>query len=121
MGVNRKIKEIQLTVAQHFGVRLADLKATSRARSIARPRMIAMWLIRDLTEASFPEIGRAFERDHTTVISAVRRVQQWAAEDDDIASTVSVLKMRLEPIIRGEHSVKGDAFVDACRTAGVRK
>ena len=70
------IEDIQKRVAAHFNVRLADMFSERRSRSVARPRQIAMYLAKQLTQRSPPEIGRKFGgRDHTTVMHAVRKVE----------------------------------------------
>ena len=70
------IENIQKTVAEYFKIRVADLLAKRRSRSITRPRQIAMALAKELTTHSLPEIGDAFGgRDHTTVLHACRRVK----------------------------------------------
>lgn len=70
------IQEIQIATANYFATRLADMTSHRRARSIARPRQIAMYLSKELTDRSYPVIGRAFGgRDHTTVMYACRHVE----------------------------------------------
>ena len=79
------IENIQKTVSEYYRVRLADLSAKSRSRSIARPRQMAMALAKELTGKSLPEIGQAFGgRDHTTVLHACRKVVELQAEDSAI-------------------------------------
>jgi len=79
------IENIQKTVSEYYRVRLADLSAKSRSRSIARPRQVAMALSKELTGKSLPEIGQAFGgRDHTTVLHACRKVVELQAEDSAI-------------------------------------
>ncbi|MEI6412639.1 MAG: chromosomal replication initiator protein DnaA [Pseudomonadota bacterium] len=80
------IDEIQRVVAEYFGIRLRDLNQSTRARSVARPRQIAMTLARQLTSSSLPEIGRAFGgRDHTTVLHATRKIEELKASDPRVA------------------------------------
>ena len=68
------IEEIQKRVAEHFNIRLSEMYSSRRARAVARPRQIAMYLAKQLTARSLPEIGRKFGgRDHTTVMHAVRK------------------------------------------------
>ena len=70
------IEEIQKKVAEHFNIRLVDMHSARRARAVARPRQVAMYLSKQLTARSLPEIGRKFGgRDHTTVINAVKKVE----------------------------------------------
>ena len=71
------IDEIQRRVAEHFNVRLTEMTSARRARAFARPRQVAMYLSKQLTSRSLPEIGRKFGgRDHTTVMHAVRRIEE---------------------------------------------
>jgi hypothetical protein len=80
------IEAIQREVASDYGVRLRDLNGPRRHRAIAHPRMVAMYLARKLTSMSYPEIGRRFGgRDHSTVISAVRKIERLCATDPDPA------------------------------------
>ncbi|MEM9384081.1 MAG: chromosomal replication initiator protein DnaA [Pseudomonadota bacterium] len=82
---NVTIEQIQKTVADYYSVRVADLLSKSRSRSVTRPRQIAMALTKELTGHSLPEIGDAFGgRDHTTVIHAVRKVDELRRSDQRI-------------------------------------
>ena len=91
------IEEIQRRVAEHYNLRLADMHSARRARAVARPRQVAMYLAKALTTRSLPEIGRKFGgRDHTTVIHAVRRVEELLGSDPAIAEDVDLLKRMLE-------------------------
>ncbi len=90
------IDEIQRHVADYFNVRLADLLSARRARAVARPRQVAMYLSKQLTARSLPEIGRKFGgRDHTTVMHAVKRIDELreidSALDDDLQHLNRVL------------------------------
>ena len=76
------IENIQKTVAEYYNIRLSDLSAKTRSRSIARPRQVAMSLAKELTSKSLPEIGQAFGgRDHTTVLHACRKIAELKEED----------------------------------------
>jgi chromosomal replication initiator protein len=87
---------IQKTVAEHYGMKQADLTSERRARAVARPRQVAMWLAKQITTRSLPDIGRRFGgRDHTTVLHAVRRIEQLKAEDATIARDVDILLRKL--------------------------
>ena len=91
------IEEIQRQVAQYFNIRLADMLSPRRARTVARPRQIAMYLSKQLTTRSLPEIGRKFGgRDHTTVIHAVRRIDELCKEDSSMEEDVDLLRRTLE-------------------------
>jgi len=91
------IEEIQKKVAEHFKVRFADMVSSRRARVVARPRQVAMYLSKQLTPRSLPEIGRKFGgRDHTTVLHAVRKVEELINEDESFAEEVDLLRKMLE-------------------------
>ena len=79
------VDEIQKLVAHYFQIRPSDLRSASRKRAIVRPRQIAMVLAREYTDMSLPDIGEAFGgRDHTTVINAVRRIQELRGSDHNL-------------------------------------
>ena len=91
------IDEIQRRVAEYFNVRMSDMLSARRARAVARPRQIAMYLAKQLTTRSLPEIGRKFGgRDHTTVIHAVRKIEQLRGEDPALDEDVDLLRRMLE-------------------------
>ncbi len=91
------IDDIQKQVSQHFNVRVADMHSARRARSVARPRQVAMYLAKQLTSRSLPEIGRKFGgRDHTTVMHAVRKVDELRELDAAFAEDVELLRRMLE-------------------------
>ena len=91
------IEEIQKKVAQHFNIRLADMHSARRARNVARPRQVAMYLAKQLTTRSLPEIGRKFGgRDHTTVMHAVRRIDELRQTDANLAEDIDLLRRMLE-------------------------
>jgi chromosomal replication initiation ATPase DnaA len=90
------IVTIQQAVADFFGTRLIDMTSARRARSVARPRQVAMYLCRHLTEFSLPEIGRHFgRRDHTTVMHAIHMVRYLADRDKDFAASVEQIRAAL--------------------------
>ncbi|MCA9635208.1 MAG: chromosomal replication initiator protein DnaA, partial [Myxococcales bacterium] len=90
------IEAIQKAVANHFSVRIADLKGPRRHKGIARPRMIAMYLARQMTTASFPEIGLRFGgKDHSTVINACKRIDALQAHEPELAASVQALRSLL--------------------------
>ncbi len=92
-----KIDDIQVAVSKHFKVSKPDLLSARRSRSVVRPRQIAMYLSKILTSRSLPEIGRRFgNRDHTTVLHAVRKIEQLMGEDTGFAQEVELLKRMLE-------------------------
>ena len=91
------IDEIQKLVSAHFELKPTDLVSDRRARAVARPRQIAMYLSKRLTTRSLPEIGRKFGgRDHSTVIHAVRRIEQLRDTDHDVDGAVRTLTRQLE-------------------------
>ncbi len=91
------VEEIQRKVAEHYGIRLSDLIGPKRLRAIARPRQVAMKLSKDLTTRSYPDIGRRFGgRDHSTVMHAVKRVEELVAADQQVAEDVDLLRKALE-------------------------
>jgi chromosomal replication initiator protein len=97
-GPERRITvdEIQKTVADHFSLKQADLLSERRTRAVARPRQIAMWLCKQHTTRSYPDIGRRFGgRDHTTVLHGVRKIEELMAQDDQIARDVETLTRKL--------------------------
>jgi chromosomal replication initiator protein len=91
------IEEIQRRVAEHYSMRLSDMSSPRRARAVARPRQVAMYLCKQLTTRSLPEIGRKFGgRDHTTVMHAVRKIEELRATDASFAEDVDLLRRMLE-------------------------
>jgi chromosomal replication initiator protein len=91
------IEEIQKKVAEHWNIRLTDMASARRARAVARPRQVAMYLAKQLTSRSLPEIGRKFgNRDHTTVMHAIARVHELMALDSAFAEDVELLRRMLE-------------------------
>ncbi|MBE6454652.1 MAG: chromosomal replication initiator protein DnaA [Alphaproteobacteria bacterium] len=90
------IDEIQKKVAEHFNISVKEMQSSRRARTVARPRQIAMYLAKQLTSRSLPEIGRKFDRDHTTVMHAVRKVEELILEDVSLAENVETLRRVLE-------------------------
>lgn len=91
------IEEIQKKVSEHFNIKLSEMFSPRRARSVARPRQIAMYLCKQLTSRSLPEIGRKFgNRDHTTVMHAVRKVDELMSIDSGFSDDVEMLRRTLE-------------------------
>ena len=92
-----KIEDIQRIVSKHFNVTKADLLSARRTRTVVRPRQIAMYLAKTLTPRSLPEIGRRFgNRDHTTVLHAVRKIEEMATADRGFADEIDMLKRMLD-------------------------
>ncbi len=91
------IDDIQKQVASHYNIRIADMSSARRARAVARPRQVAMYLAKQLTSRSLPEIGRKFGgRDHTTVMHAVRKVEELRAQDAAFAEDLELLRRILQ-------------------------
>jgi chromosomal replication initiator protein len=91
------IEEIQRRVAEHFNIRVSDMSSARRARNVARPRQVAMYLAKQLTQRSLPEIGRRFgNRDHTTVMHACARVAELMERDAGFHEDVELLRRMLE-------------------------
>ena len=90
------VDDIQKAAAEHFGLKQADLLSERRTRSVARPRQAAMWLAKQLTVRSLPDIGRRFGgRDHTTVLHAVRRIEELKQTDAQLAGDLEALVRKL--------------------------
>ncbi len=91
------IDEIQKKVTEHYNIRLSDMHSPRRSRSIARPRQVAMYLAKSITTRSLPEIGRKFGgRDHTTVIHAIKTIEEIMANDPGLAEDVELLTRILQ-------------------------
>lgn len=87
------VEDIQRKVAEHYNIRISDMHSPRRARMVARPRQIAMYLAKALTEHSLPEIGRKFGgRDHTTIMHGVRRIEELILTDRNLKENVDLLK-----------------------------
>lgn len=91
------VEEIQRKVSDYYNIRLSDIIGPKRLRSYARPRQVAMYLCKQLTSRSLPEIGRRFGgRDHTTVMHGVKRIEELKLTDGQIAEDVEMLRRALE-------------------------
>jgi chromosomal replication initiator protein len=91
-----RIEDIQRVVSKHYNVSRSDLLSSRRTRTIVRPRQIAMYLSKMLTPRSLPEIGRRFGgRDHTTVLHAVRKIEELAASDNTLQQEIEMLKRNI--------------------------
>src|SRR5205807_7687520 len=79
------IESIQKSVAEQFGLRVAEIKAKNNSRAIVYPRQIAMYLTKHMTEASLPEIGRQFGgKHHTTVMHSIDKIEETRKADKDL-------------------------------------
>ena len=91
------IEEIQKRVSDYYNIRVAEMSSARRAQMVARPRQVAMYLAKQLTSRSLPEIGRKFgNRDHTTVMHAIKKIDQLSKADPGFAEDVELLKRMLE-------------------------
>ncbi|MEO5810142.1 MAG: chromosomal replication initiator protein DnaA [Sphingomicrobium sp.] len=91
------IDEIQSQVSDHYRIRKAEMTSARRAREVARPRQVAMYLSKQLTPKSLPDIGRRFGgRDHTTVIHAVKQIERLRAADAELDADIRLLTRQLE-------------------------
>jgi len=91
------IEEIQRKVSEHYDIRLSDMLGPKRVRTLARPRQVAMWLCKQHTSRSLPEIGRKFgKRDHTTIMHGIRKIDELRQSDSQIADDLEILRRALE-------------------------
>lgn len=91
------IDQIMRLSAEHFGIRISDMTGSKRTKAVAYPRQIAMYLSKKMTTKSLPDIGRAFGgRDHTTVLHAVRKIEDLSQRDASIAEDIENLRRKLE-------------------------
>lgn len=101
------IRTIQEVVGRHYGVDILDMLSGRRAETV-RPRHVAMYLAKRLTTKSYPQIGIAFNRDHTSVLHAVKRITEARLEDEDLDFTLADLSRRI--IAQNMHAVN-DALI----------
>ncbi|GJL56661.1 MAG: chromosomal replication initiator protein DnaA [Nitrospirales bacterium] len=91
------VEDIQEVVAARFHVKVSDLKSKRRTKTLVHPRQVAMYLCRELTDASFPEIGRDFGgKDHTTIIHACKQIQKSQESDSLLRTTIASLKEEID-------------------------
>ncbi len=91
------IDDIQKRVAEYFSIKTSDMQSSRRSQNVARPRQIAMYLSKVLTSRSLPDIGRKFGgRDHTTVLHAVRKVEELRVSDKEFSEDLTILRRTLE-------------------------
>lgn len=89
------LDDIRDKTAAHFNVKVADLRGVRRQREIARPRQVAMYLSKTLTTRSLPDIGRVFDRDHTTVMHAVKTIESLLKTDKNLAEDIRIITRSL--------------------------
>jgi len=90
------VDEIQKKVAEYFNLHVSDLLSSKRPKSIAEPRMVAMYLSRKLTTSSFPQIGSAFGRNHATIMNAWNKIPELCSQDEELRRAVSLLERQLK-------------------------
>jgi chromosomal replication initiator protein len=91
------VEDIQRVVANHYNVKMSDMHSARRSVSIARPRQVAMYLSKQLTSKSLPEIGRKFGgKDHTTVMHAIKRIEEMRAQDNEMQEDLHLLGRMLQ-------------------------
>ena len=90
------VDKIQNTVSNFYNIQLSEMLSQRRSRPLARPRQIAMYLAKKMTTRSLPEIGRRFaNRDHTTVIHAVKTITRLREKDEEMAKNIAQIKSLL--------------------------
>jgi chromosomal replication initiator protein len=90
------VEEIQKTVAAHFNIKVSDLKSAKRIKALVLPRQIAMYLSRQLTSSSYPEIGERFGgKDHSTIIHAIKKIEKQMEEDLQLRTTINAFRSGL--------------------------
>jgi chromosomal replication initiator protein len=90
------VEMIQKYVADQFRIKLSDMKSDKRLKALVVPRQIAVYLCRELTKASYPEIGDKFGgKDHSTIIYSMKKVERQLAQDLELKSTIENLKRGL--------------------------
>ena len=113
-----RIEDIQRIVARHYNVSKTELLSNRRTRTIVKPRQIAMYLAKMMTPRSLPEIGRRFGgRDHTTVLHAVRKIEDLSAGDNTLAQEIELLQAPdHRPGLTHARRPDGDALLSALRS-----
>lgn len=97
--VRPKMAEIKAVVARHNALTVADLESACRKRNFAWPRQIAAYLCREMTQCSYPEIGRAFgDRDHTTVLFSFRKIKRLRAESAELETTLEAYRIDIRSV-----------------------
>lgn len=94
-----KMAEIKAVVARHNGLTVADLESACRKRTMAWPRQIAAYLCREMTQCSYPEIGRAFgDRDHTTILFSFRKIARLRADSAELEATLEAYRIDIRSV-----------------------
>lgn len=92
-----QIKTIIGVVAEHYGISASDIISSRRTANVVRPRQVAMYLAKTLTLRSLPAIGRLFDRDNTTVLHAVRKIEGLLKQDSQLAADIAGIQRRIGP------------------------
>ena len=92
------IETIQKEVSNYFGIKIYDIKSSKKQKNIAFPRQISMYLVRRYNGASYPEIGEKFGKDHSTVIHAVKKIENLIKDDLSIKNTINSLSRSIESL-----------------------
>lgn len=97
--IRPKMAEIKAVVARHNGLSVADLESACRKREFAWPRQIAQYLCREMTQCSYPEIGRAFgDRDHTTILFSFRKIARLRADSAELEATLEAYRIDIRSV-----------------------
>lgn len=92
-----EVRSIQQAVANYYGVKLADILSNRRTAEVIMPRHVAMYLAKELTDKTLPELGRRFAgRDHTTVLSAIRKVTRLVATYPELAAAIAAISTSIK-------------------------
>ena len=93
------LEDVQEVVANRFNVKISELKSKRRTKTLVNPRQIAMFLCRELTDYSYPEIGREFGgKDHTTIIHACRQIEKALDKDATLRTTIESLRDEISKV-----------------------
>ena len=109
MNMPLSVPSIRRTVQDYYGLTEGEIRGPCRRRCVARPRQIAMYLCRELTQASCPRIGMHFHRDHTTVLHAMERAREFIRDDNDYASDIAYLRQMITGAITVTHPKYGES------------
>lgn len=106
--VRPKMAEIKAVVARHNALTVADLESACRKRTMAWPRQIAAYLCREMTQCSYPEIGRAFgDRDHTSILFAYRKIARLRADSAELEATLEAYRIDIRSVAEARMAAEG--------------
>ena len=103
--VRRSLTDVIYCVAEHYGVSPSEMLGRSRLKTVAEARSVAYALCRDITRASFPEIGDVFGRDHSTAVQVVQELAKRAMKDEQLARSIAVCRARSLAVIEARRMV----------------